>query len=58
MLKFKLDGSLVRAINRRFQTEQNGCYLCWKNFPTVDELKAHLDLHLISKIKDTWESQG
>lgn len=62
MINSEFVGTFVRTKFRRFQTESNGCYICWKNFSSVDELRTHLDLHLSSVIvkncNASWKSLG
>lgn len=62
MVKSEHIGTFVRTKYRRFKTEKNGCYICWKNFSTVDELEAHLNLHLssviIKKYNASWKHLG
>lgn len=50
MIKSEHLGTFVRTKNRRFQTEQFGCYLCWKNFENKDLLDGHNGLHLHSVV--------
>ncbi|KAJ6648786.1 putative helicase mov-10-B.2 [Pseudolycoriella hygida] len=53
-------GTFVRTKYRRFKTESNGCYICWKNFGEVDELKSHLKLHsnsvVVKDFNASWKS--
>lgn len=60
MINSKHIGSFVRTKFRRFQTEKNGCYICWKNFLSLDELQFHLDLHsnsvIIKNVNASWKS--
>lgn len=62
MIQYEHIGTFIRTKFRRFQTEANGCYICWKNFPTIDELKTHLDLHLnsvvVKNFNASWKALG
>lgn len=62
MMKYEHIGTFVRTKFRRFKTEKNGCYICWRNFLTFGELQAHLDLHIesviIKDINASWKLIG